>query len=184
MTEVDNASYDKSKHKMGALKLKFFLWYFVNIIFFINPLNPFSFLKIRFLKLFGAKIGYGVLLKPGINIKYPWKLEIGNHSWIGERVWIDNVEPVRIEDHTCLSQGCLILTGNHNYKKKSFDLLAKKIIIKKGAWIGANAVVTAGVICETHSILSVGSIATSNLSAYGIYQGNPAVCVRQRIISK
>jgi putative colanic acid biosynthesis acetyltransferase WcaF len=77
----------------------------------------------------------------------------------------------------------MLLCGNHNYKKSSFDLMGGKIILEEGAWIGAQTVVCPGVVCKTHSILTVGSVATSELKAYTIYQGNPAKAVKERVIS-
>src|ERR1700743_1469781 len=105
--EVANDRYNNDwyKKQIGASKGKQVLWYFVNGLFFINPLNPSSAIKKALLRMFGAKIGRGVLLKPGINIKYPWKLSIGDFSWIGEKVWIDNLADVRIGRNVCLSQG-------------------------------------------------------------------------------
>ena len=55
---------------------------------------PISGFKRFLLRLFGAKIGKGVVIKPCVNIKYPWKLRIGNYVWIGENVWIDNLDTV------------------------------------------------------------------------------------------
>ena len=132
--------------------------------------------------MFGATIGEGVVFKPSINIKYPWKLTIDDYAWIGERVWIDNIEPVYIGKSACLSQGAMLLTGNHNYKKTTFDLTAQPITIEKGAWVGAKSIVCPGVTCYSHSVLSVGSVATSDLESYGIYQGNPAQFVKKRKI--
>jgi putative colanic acid biosynthesis acetyltransferase WcaF len=135
------------------------------------------------LRVFGAQIGTGVVIKPAVNIKYPWRLKIGNHVWIGEQVWIDNLENITIGDHVCISQGAMLLCGNHNYKRTTFDLLVGKIVLEDGAWIGAQTVVCPGVTCKSHSLLTVGSIATSNLNAYTIYQGNPAVAIKERVIS-
>lgn len=135
------------------------------------------------LKLFGAKVGSGVVIKPGVNIKYPWKLIIGDFSWIGEDVWIDNIEQVIIGSNVCISQGAMLLTGNHNYKSVSFDLVIGSITLEEGVWIGAQAVVCPGVSCGSHSILTVGSVAPKNLEPYSIYQGNPAIKIRNRIIS-
>jgi putative colanic acid biosynthesis acetyltransferase WcaF len=170
-------------YKTGASKPKMLLWYFVNIIFFTSRWMPLSGLKVFLLSVFGAKIGKGVVIKPAVNIKYPWRLKIGNHVWIGEQVWIDNLEDVVIGDHVCISQGAMLLCGNHNYKKTSFDLIVGKIILEEGVWIGAQTVVCPGVICKSHSLLTVGSVATQGLEAYTIYQGNPAQAVRKRKIS-
>lgn len=134
------------------------------------------------LSAFGAKIGKGVMIKPYVNIKYPWRLIIGDHCWIGENVWIDNLVNVELGPNVCLSQGAMLLTGNHNYKKSTFDLIVGDIKLAQGVWIGAQAVVCPGVQCHEHSILTVGSVATGNMEAFGIYQGNPAKMVKKRII--
>jgi putative colanic acid biosynthesis acetyltransferase WcaF len=132
--------------------------------------------------MFGAKIGTGVVIKPGVNIKYPWFLEMGDHCWIGEEVWIDNLALVSIGNNVCLSQGAYLLTGSHDYKKRSFDLITKPIVLEDGVWIGAKATVCPGITCHAHSVLAVGSIATSDLEPYSIYQGNPAIKKRERVI--
>lgn len=178
---VNLASYSNDWYQPGST-LKRTVWYFTNLLFF-KTLVPFSSsLKIKLLRVFGAKIGSGVVIKPGVNIKYPWFLEIGDHCWIGEEVWIDNLALVSIQNNVCLSQGAYLLTGSHDYKKSSFDLITKSIILEDGAWIGAKATVCPGITCHSHSVLAVGSIATSDLEAYSIYQGNPAIKKRERVI--
>jgi putative colanic acid biosynthesis acetyltransferase WcaF len=182
MKETDLSSYNNSWYNPGAGKIKILLWYFVNVLFFINPLNPLSGLKVFILRLFGAKIGKGVIIKPNLNIKYPWFLEIGDYSWIGERVWIDNLAPVKIGKNCCLSQGAMLLCGNHNYKKPSFDLIVKGITLEDGAWVGAMSVVCPGVTIKTHAILTVQSVATETLEPFMMYKGNPAVKIRERVM--
>ncbi|HTE24056.1 WcaF family extracellular polysaccharide biosynthesis acetyltransferase [Flavitalea sp.] len=184
MNTVDNSLYNNDWYgnKIGASRSQQILWYFFNVVFFINPLNPSSALKKFILKLFGAKIGRGVVIKPGVNIKYPWKLFIGDYSWIGEKVWIDNLANVVIGKSVCISQGAMLLTGNHNYAAKEFDLMVLAISIEDGVWLGAKSVVCPGITCKTHSVLSVQSVATKNLEAFTIYQGNPAVAIKDRII--
>ncbi|MCC5929678.1 MAG: WcaF family extracellular polysaccharide biosynthesis acetyltransferase [Cyclobacteriaceae bacterium] len=176
------ASYDNRWYLPGAGWTKRIIWHYVNLIFLQSYWLPLSSLKIFILKWFGAKIGKGVNIKPGVNIKYPWLLRIGDHVWIGEGVWIDNLARVDIYDNVCLSQGAMLLTGNHNYKKSSFDLMVGEIVLEEGVWIGARAVVCPGVRCESHSVLGVCSVASSNLERYGIYNGNPAQKIRKRII--
>ena len=175
------STYNNSWYKPGG-RVKILLWYLVNTLFFINPLNPISGIKVVLLRLFGAKIGKGVIIKPRVNIKYPWLLKIGNDVWIGENVWIDNLAKVILDDNVCISQGAMLLCGNHNYKKTTFDLMVNEIILEEGVWIGAKSVVCPGVTCKTHAILSVGSIANIDLEPYTIYQGNPAKKIRNRVI--
>lgn len=183
MMKTDLSNYDNSWFKTGGGRMKCLLWYFSNVLFFINPLNPFSSLKVRLLRLFGSKVGKGVIIKPSVNIKYPWNLFIGDYTWIGENVWIDNLVPVKIGSNVCISQGAMLLCGNHNFKLSTFDLIVKPISIEDGAWVGAQAVVCPGVTMYSHSILAVGSVASKDLNEFSIYRGNPAVKIADRVIS-
>ena len=181
MNKTDLSTFNNAWYKPGG-KLKRALWYITSLVFFESgfPLNG---IKIFLLKLYGAQLGNGVVLKPHIRIKYPWNLSLGNHCWIGEDVWIDNLAEVKIGANSCLSQGSMLLCGNHDYSKSTFDLMVKKIELEDGVWIGAKSVVCPGVICRSHAVLSVGSIATTELAAYSIYQGNPAQKVKDRTIA-
>lgn len=181
MNPVNLKSFKNHWYKPGK-KIKIIIWYFVNIIFYKSSFPWPQKLKVIILKFFGSKIGKHVLLKSNINIKYPWFLEIGNNVWIGENVWIDNLTKVKIEDNVCISQGAMLLCGNHNYKKSTFDLILGEINLEEGSWVGAQSTVCPGVTLKSHSILSVGSVATTNLKSYTIYQGNPAKKVRERVI--
>ncbi|MBC2844496.1 WcaF family extracellular polysaccharide biosynthesis acetyltransferase [Winogradskyella flava] len=177
--KTDLSKYDNSWYKPGS-KLKRMVWYFVNILFFQLSWNISSGLKVLLLRLFGAELGKGVVIKPKVNIKYPWKLKIGNDCWVGEGVWIDNLDEVILEDNVCISQGTLLLCGNHNYKKSTFDLMIAPIILKEGSWVGAKCTVAPGVTLKNHSVLTLGSSATKDLEAYTIYSGNPAEKVKLR----
>ncbi len=165
-----------------ANKLKIALWYVVNQLVFNNAFSVLNGIKAPLLRLFGARVGVGVVIKPNVNIKYPWLLTIGNYCWIGENVWIDNLAQVTLHNNVCVSQGALLLCGNHNYKKSTFDLIVQPITLHDGVWIGAQAVVTGGVVAHSHALLTVASVASINLEAYSIYRGNPAVKIKDRVI--
>lgn len=180
--KTDIASYDNKNYLPGKNVIVRSLWFITNVLFFLNPLNPFSCIKVFLLRIYGAKVGKGVNIKPSVNIKYPWRLKIGNFVWIGEKVWIDNLVNVEIGDNSCISQGALLLTGNHNYKKSTFDLILGEIILADGVWIGAKSIVAPGVKCLSHSVLSAGSLLSADMEEYSVYMGNPAKKIRTRII--
>ena len=179
--KTDLGAYDNSWYRPGSV-LKRFFWYYINEVFLRTSVFPFYRLKVFLLLMFGAKVGKGVLIKPRVNIKYPWKLEIGDQVWIGEEVWIDNLDKVVIGNNVCISQGALLLCGNHDYTSRSFDLVVKPIIIEEGAWIGAKAIVAGGSVCGSHCVLSAGSVGSGVLDGYSVYRGNPAVKVKERVI--
>src|SRR5690606_28745534 len=131
LSTFQNAWFDR-----GAPRWKEILWLVVSALFFRHSLSIWNGAKIWWLRFFGAQVGEKVLIKPQVHIKFPWKLCIGNSSWIGEKVWIDNLGQVEIGPNVCLSQEAYIFCGNHNYKTKNFDLLVESIIIEEGAWIG------------------------------------------------
>lgn len=183
MHKTDLSAYNNHPFNPGGTAFKRLLWYYVNALFFKTSVIPSSAFKVFLLRAFGAKIGKNVTIKPCVNIKYPWFVSIGDQSWIGEKVWIDSLVMINIGAHVCLSQGAILLTGSHNYKKTSFDLLTKGLILEDGVWIGAGAIVNLGITAASHSVLTSGSVATTNLDPYAIYQGNPAVKIRERNIS-
>ncbi len=180
---TDLSKFNPKEFDRGVSSLKFFIWHWVNVFFFLSPFCPSSGIRCFLLRLFGAKVGRGVIIsKPGVNIKMPWRLTIGNHVWIGEQAWIYNLDKVEIGDHVNLAQGAMILTGNHDYRKVHFPTIFGPVKIEDGVFIGAKAIVCPNVTCRSHSILAAGSVATSNLNAYGIYQGNPAEFKKERKI--
>ena len=177
--QTDLSKYDNSWYRPGG-KFRRIAWYLAGRVF-VNTYFPFPVgVKVAVLRIFGAKIAANVMVKPKVNIKYPWFLTIGKNAWIGENVWIDNLAQVTIGANCCLSQGAMLLTGNHDYKSTRFDLQVSPIVLEAGVWIGARAVVCPGVVCGSHAMLAVNSVATRKLDAYGIYGGNPAQFIRNR----
>lgn len=177
--KTDLSKFTTGDYKAGP-KWKVGLWFLLNYLI-INSFLPFPYLlKVKILRLFGAKIGRGLVIKNKVRIKYPWKLSIGDNCWIGEDVWIDNLDNVTIGSNVCISQGAMLLTGNHDYTISSFPYRLGPIDLKDGVWIGAKSVVCPGVTCNSHSILTVNSVATKSLEPLMIYSGNPAINVRQR----
>ena len=147
----------KFENKSLYNNTKSHLWYIVNNLI-LNSFFPFSSIKVFILRLFGAKIGNNVIIKPYVKVKYPWNLKIGDNSWIGEEVWIDNLEEVLIDENCCISQGVYLCTGSHNFESEKFDLIREKILIKRSSWIGAKAVICPGVTIEECSFIKAGEI--------------------------
>lgn len=174
--------FDTNNYHSQGSWLKRHVWYFISTFFFRSGFIPYSAVLVFLLRSFGAKIGKDVRIKPYVNVKYPWKLIVGDHTWIGEHCAIENLVLVTLGKNVCLSQYSMLLTGNHNYKRTSFDLITAPIVIEEGVWISAKAVVCPGVRACSHSILTVGSIATKNMDPYSIYSGNPAIKKRMREI--
>jgi putative colanic acid biosynthesis acetyltransferase WcaF len=156
------------------------LWYFLGLPLLRSPLITSSALRRILLRMFGAKIGKGVYMKPGLRVKFPWYLEVGDYSWLGEDLWIDNLADVKIEAHCCLSQGAYLCTGNHDWSSVNMRLYRRPITCRRGSWVGAKAVICPGVVVGVGAIVSAGSVVTKNIPDMEVHAGNPAQFVRHR----
>ena len=128
-----------------ANKLVEISWYLTKCIFFLSPIPYPTKFKVLLLKLFGAKVGFGVIIKPRVNIHFPWKLIIGNHVWVGEEAFILNFENITIGNHVCISQRAFLCGGNHDYTQTNMPYRNAPINIEDGCWVGANCFVGPGV---------------------------------------
>lgn len=155
------------------------LWLLIQALF-VNTWIPGSVFRVYLLRLFGAKIGCGVVLRPYLRVKFPWKLVIGNYVWMGEGVWIDNLAMVTVGNSVCISQGAFLCTGNHDWRKTNFDLNTRPIIIEDSAWICSQVKLAPGTMVGQGAIITLGSVASGSVSPWTIYTGVPAVAVKIR----
>jgi putative colanic acid biosynthesis acetyltransferase WcaF len=150
------------------------VWYLVKIVFFLSALPWPSSLKRMLLRFFGAKIGPGVVIKPRVNVHFPWRLEVGAHSWIGEEVFILNFAAVRIGSQACVSQRVFLCTGNHDFCDEKFSFRCAPILIGDGVWIGASVFVGPGVEVGEDAVATAGSVVVKSIPAGMVCSGNPA----------
>jgi putative colanic acid biosynthesis acetyltransferase WcaF len=176
----DLARYDNSWYSPGRSLFVRALWFFFGLPILRSTLIPSSALRRGLLRLFGASIGKNAVLKPGVVVKYPWLLSVGDSSWIGECVWIDNVAQVDIASDVCISQGAYLCTGNHDWSDPAFGLVLGPIAIRRGAWLGARVIVCPAVIIGERAVVCAGSVVTRNVPDDEVQAGNPAVFVRMR----
>lgn len=156
------------------------IWYLVKIIFFLSAIPYPSSFKVLLLRLFGAKIGAGLVIKPRVNIHFPWKLMIGDNVWIGEEAFLLNFELLSIGNNVCISQRAFLCGGNHDYKISSMPYRNGPITLADGSWVGANTFIGPNVIIGTDTVVSAGSVVTQSLAENGIYRGNPAQFIKNR----
>jgi putative colanic acid biosynthesis acetyltransferase WcaF len=156
------------------------LWLVVEALVLLNPVVTSYGLKRWLLRRFGASIGRDVIIKPGVHVKCPWHLTVGDQSWIGERAWIDNYVSVHIGRNVCVSQGAYLCTGNHDWSDPGMGRVVQPIEIADGAWIGAFARLAPGVSVGEEAVVALGAVLTTDASSRGVYAGNPAALVRDR----
>jgi putative colanic acid biosynthesis acetyltransferase WcaF len=167
----------------GAALWKQWLWFYVGFPLLKSHWFFFSNFKVWLLRCFGATVGQGVRIKPGVRVKFPWRLVIGDYVWLGEDCWIDNVDEVKIGSHVCLSQGVYLCTGNHNWSHPNFSLLATPIEIQDGCWLAAKSMIGPGVTIGHGAVLCLGSVTGRSLEPMTIYAGNPAQPIKHRVLT-
>jgi putative colanic acid biosynthesis acetyltransferase WcaF len=154
------------------------IWMLVSM--FVASSIPGSAPRTWLLKLFGASIGAGVVLKPRIRVKFPWRLSIDQNSWIGEDVWLDNLAQVDIGSDCCLSQGVYVCTGNHDWSSETFDLVTEPVSIKDGSWVGAFARIAPGITLGENAVVAMGGVIVGDVPANTVFGGNPATLIKAR----
>jgi putative colanic acid biosynthesis acetyltransferase WcaF len=179
---IDLSRFENSWYRSGRSKGIEAIWFLVGLPLLRWTVVPFSWFRAQLLRLFGATVGRGVVIKPGVRVKYPWRLRVGDHSWVGEDVWIDNLAQVEIADNVCISQGAYLCTGNHNWSDPAFGLIVEPITLRAGSWVGARSVVCPGVEFGEGSIAAAGSVVMKSLEPWMVYAGNPAKPSRARVI--
>ncbi len=177
---IDLAPYTVGDYHPGRGALVRLLWILVSCVFFEGGWFVLGSVKPWLLRLFGATIGRGVVLKPNLRIKYPWRLSIGDHVWVGQGTWIDNIVGVEIGSHVCISQGVYFCTGSHDHRRRTFDLTPGEIRVGSGAWVAAQATLLPGVTVGRNALVAVCSVVTKDVPPGVIVAGNPARVLRDR----
>jgi putative colanic acid biosynthesis acetyltransferase WcaF len=126
------------------------------------------------LRLFGASIGQGVIIRPTARIVYPWKLSVGDNSWVGDFAELYCLGPIMIGQNAVVSQYAYLCTGSHDFRKIGFDIFAKEIRVEDEAWVATGAFVHPGVTIASGSIVSARAVVRADTAPFGIYAGDPA----------
>ncbi|MBU0529176.1 WcaF family extracellular polysaccharide biosynthesis acetyltransferase [bacterium] len=132
------------------------------------------------LRLFGAKIGENVLIRPTAKILYPWKLNVGDWSWIGDEVTLYNMANIDIGKNCVISQKSYLCTSSHDHTKSSFDIFAKPIDIKNEVWIASDVFIGPGVTIGYGTVVGFRSMVIKDLPSKMICYGSPAKPIKPR----
>lgn len=173
--------YTPGDFDRGAPRWKEALWVLVSYIWFEDPMPWPSAWRAFLLRLFGAKVGRGVVIRSKVRITMPWRLTLGDHVWIGEETHFLTLAPIEVGSHTCISQRAFLCTGSHNFRSPRFDLITKPIRLGSQCWIAAQAFIGPGVEVGEGTIVSAGSVVLDTLPGGVIARGNPAQVTGPRV---
>jgi putative colanic acid biosynthesis acetyltransferase WcaF len=145
-------------------KMVIYLWAVVELLFITNAWQISSPLRVTALRLFGAEIGHSVIFRPRTRVKFPWKLHIGDRSWIGEGVWFHNQDHIYVGHDVVISQECFLTTGSHAHRR-DMALLSRPITIDAGAWVASRCVILGGATIGKSALVTPLSVVSGRVDA-------------------
>lgn len=172
---VDLRTYDLSNYDRGKPIWIVMLWWFVQSISFPLSLHNFNGFRCFLLRLFGAKIGEGVVIRPTSRFIFPWKVSIGDYSWIGDEVVFYSIDQIIVGSHSVISQKSYLCTGSHDIEDKSFALITAPIKIGNGVWIATDCFVAPGVTIGSNSIIGARSSVMKSICSQKVAWGTPCL---------
>ena len=164
----------------GKSKLYVQLWWLVQATFINSSPQVFYGWRRFWLRMFGAKIGKKTLVRPTVKITYPWKVSIGDYSWIGDDVVLYSLGEIEIGSNTVISQKSYLCTGSHDYTKETFDIFAQKITIGDSCWLATDVFIAPGVTISDGAIVGARSSVFRDINANTINAGSPSKMIRKR----
>ena len=178
---VDLSKYDQSWFDRGRPTWYILLWWFVQAVTF--PLTPhfLNGMRCAILRLFGAKIGKNVLIRPTARFTYPWKVTIGDYSWIGDDVVFYSLDKINIGNHCVISQKSYLCTGSHDMRDRAFGLKTASLTVGDGAWVAADCFIAPGVNIGVNAVIGARSSVFANMPAGQVCVGNPCRAKYPRI---
>lgn len=164
-------------------KLKRLLWEIVWILFIrITPRWTLNGWRRFWIVTFGAAIGRGIVIRGSAEVWQPWRLRIGDNSWIDANVKLYSVDDIRIGHDAVVSEGAFICTASHDISSETFQLETAPIEIEDYAWVCSRAIVLPGVKIGEGAVVAAGAVVTKDVAPWTIVGGNPAKLIGQRKI--
>ncbi|WP_241972670.1 putative colanic acid biosynthesis acetyltransferase [Cryobacterium cryoconiti] len=157
--------YDKGRGRLWQAA-----WFFISGLIVVRWWCPPT-LRVIILRAFGARIGQDVLIRHRVRIHWPWKLTVGDNSWIGEDAWILNLEQVTIGQDVCISQGVFLCTGSHDRESPTFEFDNAPIVVEDGAWVAARATVLRGSRIGRNSVVGATALVAGNVAPGSLVAG-------------
>lgn len=156
------------------------LWWLVQTLLFApSPQIMFGWRR-GLLRLFGAKIGRNVKLRPSVTVTYPWKVTIGDHSWVGDDSTIYSLGNIHIGAHTVISHKVYLCAAAHDYTKRGFDILSPDVTVGDQVWIANDTFVGPGVSIGDGAVIGARSSVFSDMPPGMLCKGSPAAPYKER----
>jgi putative colanic acid biosynthesis acetyltransferase WcaF len=155
-------------------------WVAQSLLFHTSPQVAYGF-RNWLLRLFGARIGQHVIIRPTARITYPWKLTIGDYAWIGDDVVLYTLGEIDIGAHAVVSQSSYLCAADHDYAQQDFPIRDQKIVIGEQAWVAADVFIAPGVTVGAGAVIGARSSVFRDMPSGMVCMGHPAKPIKPRI---
>ena len=170
---ADLSKYNQAGFDRGRPSWLILLWWLVQAIAFPLSLHNFNFFRCWLLRLFGAKIGKKVLIRPTARFTYPWKVEIGDHSWIGDDVVFYSIDRIQVGCHCVISQKSYLCSASHDLQDEAFSLITAPVKIGNGTWIATDCFIAPGVTVGANAVIGARSTVFRDIPSQQVAWGSP-----------
>lgn len=178
--KIDLSKYNQSWYSRGRSSLVVLMWWFIQGTIFRFSIHNMYGWRNFLLRLFGAQVGKSVQIRASAKFTYPWKVSIGDYSWIGDNVQFYSLDTISVGKNCIVSQESYLCTGSHNIKDPYFGLITRPIVIKDGAWVASDVFVYPGVTIHEMAVVAARSTVTKDIPVKEVYAGSPAKFIKNR----
>lgn len=171
------------RYSLNRGRSKFFIVFYqlIDLLLIKTSPKPLSGWRNMLYRLFGAKIGKGVIIDPKAKLLYPWNIEIGDHCWIGYNCDLYSVDKIKLGNNVALAHNIFLATAAHNVQDVAFPTVSAPIVIEDEVWISSNVFIQQGVTIHKGAVLAACSLVTKDIPEGMIAMGHPAKPAKQRI---
>jgi putative colanic acid biosynthesis acetyltransferase WcaF len=178
--KIDLLKYSQEGYSRGKNSIIVLIWWLVQGTLFRFSLHNMYEWRNILLRIFGAHIGGNVKIRSSAKCTYPWKVSIGDNSWVGDNVQLYSLDEIHVGANCVISQDSYLCTGSHDMKDPYFGLITKPIVIKDGAWVASDVFIYPGVIINELGVVAARSTVTRDIPANEVHAGSPAKYIKNR----
>ncbi|MGC1305618.1 MAG: WcaF family extracellular polysaccharide biosynthesis acetyltransferase [Phormidesmis sp.] len=180
---ADLGQYHQPGYEAGGSRLAMMVWWLVQATVFPLTLHTAHGIRCWLLRRFGAKVGQHVIIRPTARFTYPWNIEIGDHSWIGDDAVLYSLAPIKLGRHCVISQESYLCTGSHDISDPRFGLVTGEIVVENGAWVATDCFIGPDVRIGANAVIGARSAVFQDMPPGQICLGTPCKPVKPRPIA-
>lgn len=169
----------KVNRRLNTIFLEFAMFFLNSIVGSI----PSHFIRRFFYRLCGIKIGKGSTIHTGAKFYNSYNILIGNDTIVGEGTVLDGRDKLNIGDHVAIATEVMIYNSEHDINDSDFKAKNEPVVIEDYVFIGPRSIILPGVTIKRGAVVGAGAVVTKDVEPMDIVGGVPAKVIGKRTIS-